>query len=71
MTLWPFPENALRKIAANAKSIIVPEMNWGQIVREVERILHRDVIQITQVDGEGMRPDTVLDGITPLMEVGE
>jgi 2-oxoglutarate ferredoxin oxidoreductase subunit alpha len=63
ITLWPFPEEALRKAAQGAKSVIVPEMNWGQIAREVERILHRSVLPIPQVDGEGMRPETILQAL--------
>lgn len=37
ITLWPFPEKQVAKAAQSAKAIVVPEMNCGQIVREVER----------------------------------
>jgi 2-oxoglutarate ferredoxin oxidoreductase subunit alpha len=37
ITLWPFPEKHVAKAAERAKAIIVPEMNCGQMVREVER----------------------------------
>jgi 2-oxoglutarate ferredoxin oxidoreductase subunit alpha len=37
VTLWPFPEKQVAKVAEQAKAIIVPEMNCGQMVREVER----------------------------------
>ncbi|CEP67015.1 Thiamin diphosphate-binding fold [Moorella glycerini] len=37
-TLWPFPANKIRSIAARSKKIIVPEMNTGRMVLEVERI---------------------------------
>ncbi|MEM2465721.1 MAG: 2-oxoacid:acceptor oxidoreductase subunit alpha [Candidatus Bathyarchaeia archaeon] len=37
ITLWPFPERHVTKAAEKAKAIIVPEMNCGQMVREVER----------------------------------
>jgi 2-oxoglutarate ferredoxin oxidoreductase subunit alpha len=37
ITLWPFPEKQVARIAESAKAIVVPEMNCGQIVREVER----------------------------------
>jgi len=37
ITLWPFPEKQVAKAAESAKAIVVPEMNCGQIVREVER----------------------------------
>ncbi len=38
-TLWPVPEGLIRKIAGNYDRILVPEMNLGQYVREIERIL--------------------------------
>jgi 2-oxoglutarate ferredoxin oxidoreductase subunit alpha len=37
ITLWPFPENHVAKVASQVKAIVVPEMNCGQLVREVER----------------------------------
>ena len=37
ITLWPFPEAHVARIAERAKVIVVPEMNCGQMVREVER----------------------------------
>jgi 2-oxoglutarate ferredoxin oxidoreductase subunit alpha len=37
ITLWPFPEEQVAEAAENAKMIVVPEMNCGQLVREVER----------------------------------
>jgi 2-oxoglutarate ferredoxin oxidoreductase subunit alpha len=37
ITLWPFPEKHVTKAAEKARAIIVPEMNCGQMVREVER----------------------------------
>ncbi len=37
VTLWPFPEPQVAKVAGYSKRMIVAEMNCGQIVREVER----------------------------------
>ena len=39
ITLWPFPEEALRDAAEGVRAVLVPEMNAGQLCREVERIL--------------------------------
>jgi 2-oxoglutarate ferredoxin oxidoreductase subunit alpha len=39
ITLWPFPETALRQAAAKARAVLVPEMNTGQLRLEVERVL--------------------------------
>ena len=37
ITLWPFPEKQVTRVAQQAKKLVVPEMNCGQLVREVER----------------------------------
>lgn len=40
ITVWPFPERRIAELAANAKAFVVPEINYGQIVYEVERCAH-------------------------------
>jgi 2-oxoglutarate ferredoxin oxidoreductase subunit alpha len=57
-TLWPFPEERIR--ALGARKIIVPELNRGQLVREVERVARVDVIPVNRVDGEVVRPEEIL-----------
>jgi 2-oxoglutarate ferredoxin oxidoreductase subunit alpha len=37
VTVWPFPEKRVAELAKKVKSFVVPEMNFGQIVLEVER----------------------------------
>ncbi len=37
ITLWPFPEEAVADVGERAKRVIVAEVNYGQVVREVER----------------------------------
>ncbi len=38
IVIWPFPEKRIREIAkSKVKSLIVPELNYGQIYYEVER----------------------------------
>jgi 2-oxoglutarate ferredoxin oxidoreductase subunit alpha len=34
---WPFPEKLIREVAETVKAFIVPEINYGQMVLEVER----------------------------------
>jgi 2-oxoglutarate ferredoxin oxidoreductase subunit alpha len=34
---WPFPEQRIRELARRVKAFVVPEINYGQIVFEVER----------------------------------
>jgi len=37
ITVWPFPEDRIRKLAGSVEAFVVPEINMGQIVKEVER----------------------------------
>jgi 2-oxoglutarate/2-oxoacid ferredoxin oxidoreductase subunit alpha len=57
ITLWPFPADALRAAAAGARAVLVPELNAGQLVLEVERVLrgHR-VVGLNRYDGEPIAP---------------
>ncbi len=44
VTLFPYPKDALRKVAEGAKRVLVVEMNTGQMLEDVERFLRRDVL---------------------------
>jgi 2-oxoglutarate ferredoxin oxidoreductase subunit alpha len=37
ITVWPFPEERIRELARGIRAFVVPEINMGQVVREVER----------------------------------
>ena len=37
ITVWPFPEDTIRELAAQVRAFVVPEINMGQIALEVER----------------------------------
>ena len=37
VVVWPFPEQRIRELAARVKAFVVPEINYGQMVLEVER----------------------------------
>lgn len=37
VTVWPFPERRIRELAPKIKGFVVPEINYGQMVYEVER----------------------------------
>ncbi len=45
ITLWPFPEESLRKAARNAKACLVAEMNAGQMIFDV-RLALKDSIPV-------------------------
>lgn len=37
ITVWPFPEKRVRELAKKVKAFVMPEINLGQMVLEVER----------------------------------
>jgi len=37
ITCWPFPEKRIKQLASKIKAFVVPEINYGQMVLEVER----------------------------------
>jgi len=70
LTLWPFPEEALRKAAKGKARVIVAEMTMGQLVLEVERVLHRDIELIPKYNGELLTSDEILDVINQKQTAG-
>ena len=64
-TLWPFPRRALEALPATVKELYVPEMNMGQIYREVLRVNQgrRNVKKINKVDGELITPQEILRAV--------
>jgi 2-oxoglutarate ferredoxin oxidoreductase subunit alpha len=65
ITLWPFPRRALEPIAQKAKKFIVPEMNMGQIYREVLRVNagRAKVVKVSRIDGELITPQEITDAL--------
>lgn len=61
-TLWPFPEKAVEKAAARGIPILVPEMNLGQAVLEVERLAagRSRVKHLSRVDGQLFTPHEIM-----------
>jgi 2-oxoglutarate ferredoxin oxidoreductase subunit alpha len=64
ITLWPFPDERVAKVAERAKAIVVPEMNCGQMVREVERAAKETpVVFLSKLGEEPHTPKEILDVI--------
>jgi 2-oxoglutarate ferredoxin oxidoreductase subunit alpha len=64
-TLWPFPYEAIKKYANQVKAIIVPEMNMGQLVGEVERVACKDtkVTPLNKFDGRMITPEEIISTV--------
>ena len=65
-TLWPFPEQAFLTATGNAKTIVVAEMNAGQLVLEIERIIagNATVVSACRYDGEVVSPGEIEAKVT-------
>ncbi len=75
LVVWPFPERRIRELATRPgmTGFVVPEMNMGQIVREVERSAGGCVptISLPHAGGTVHHPEEVLDAILRLAPVAE
>jgi len=64
-TVWPFAEEYVFELSKKVKAIIVPELNAGQIVREVERAAkgNCEVISVPHLGGAVHKPSVIFDAI--------
>jgi len=60
--VWPFPGQRLRKLSERAKAFVVPELNFGQVVLEVERIVkdRAETVLIPHAGGALHDPEDIL-----------
>jgi 2-oxoglutarate ferredoxin oxidoreductase subunit alpha len=63
ITLWPFPEQAVRDLAGQAQAFIVAEMNLGQVSRELERLVQQPVTGVFHAGGAMIPPDPIHQAI--------
>jgi 2-oxoglutarate ferredoxin oxidoreductase subunit alpha len=65
VTLWPFPEKEVQEVLSQAKQIIVPELNLGQVVSEVKKLnqWQTQIVAVNRVDGKNIHPDEILSAI--------
>jgi 2-oxoglutarate ferredoxin oxidoreductase subunit alpha len=62
-TLWPFPDDIIREKCARAKSVIVVELNMGQILREVKLAVDepQKVFLANRIDGVFITPTDIMN----------
>ncbi len=68
LTLWPFPSAQVNKVAKQVDTIVVAEMNLGQLINEVERAARgqAEIIGHLRADGEPIAPTALKDLLTRL-----
>jgi 2-oxoglutarate ferredoxin oxidoreductase subunit alpha len=68
ITLWPFPWGNLLPRLRQVKRVLVPELNRGQVAREVKRLgkgLTR-VETLNRIDGKLITPDEIVEQLVKL-----
>ncbi len=70
ISLWPFPEKQVQELAARVDSIIVAELNLGQVSREVERLIRRPVRGVFHAGGAMIPPEPIYDLIVEISRDG-
>jgi len=65
ISAWPFPEQHIRDLAGRVKAFVVPELNLGQMVREVERSAagKAKVVSVPHAGGTVHQPEVILKAI--------
>ncbi|MCK9296351.1 MAG: 2-oxoacid:acceptor oxidoreductase subunit alpha [Desulfobulbaceae bacterium] len=57
ITLYPFPRKAVEAVLAQCRRVLVPEMNMGQVIREVKRVNRTtEIVRHNRVDGQLITP---------------
>lgn len=63
-TIWPVPAKVIRQATSGIKRVLVVEMNLGQYVQEIERILpDKPVELLAQMDGRLITPQAIKEKI--------
>ncbi len=65
IVVWPFPERRIAELASRVKAFVVPEINYGQMVYEVERCAkgRAPAICVPHFGGGVHDPDDIADAI--------
>jgi 2-oxoglutarate ferredoxin oxidoreductase subunit alpha len=70
LVVWPFPETRLRKLVSQSgvKGFVVAELNLGQVVLEVERVVgHRvPTVLVPHAGGTVHHPEEILEPVLRL-----
>jgi 2-oxoglutarate ferredoxin oxidoreductase subunit alpha len=69
-TIWPFPEKMIRDLAKKVRALIMPEINYGQMVLELERCAGGfcPVRLVPHAGGAIIQPDRILTALKEAMK---
>jgi 2-oxoglutarate ferredoxin oxidoreductase subunit alpha len=71
LTIWPFPDDAVRKMLKNVDYVVVPELNQGQFLHELRRLVKSTtdskLIGLQRVNGTLITPTEILQKIKDVL----
>ena len=65
VTIWPMPEKEIRELLSRVRTVVVPEMNLGQLAGEVRKFNDYGckVLQANRTDGVLITPQQIIDAL--------
>lgn len=68
ITLWPFPGDMVARACRGKKTVLVAEMNMGQMVDKVREVSDgaADVVPVNRSDGDYLMPQQIVERIKAL-----
>jgi 2-oxoglutarate ferredoxin oxidoreductase subunit alpha len=68
VTLWPFPDKAIRSLGEKCPKLLVPEMNRGQVASLVKQHTHSQVTGLCQTNGEVIEPESIAKRVQEVLK---
>ena len=62
-SLYPVPRTTFSKALVGIKRVVVPEMNMGQYIQEIQRLIHTgvEIIGVNKMDTTLLSPDEIIE----------
>jgi 2-oxoglutarate ferredoxin oxidoreductase subunit alpha len=63
ITIWPFPDTQIEALCRSVKAVVVPELNQGQLICEIDRYVPTGVpvVGVNRFDGYLIEPSEILE----------
>lgn len=65
-TIWPSPQAKLKELSARFSKILVIELNLGQYVKEIERVMRKDIEFLGKANGRAISPSEIIERVRGL-----
>lgn len=66
ITIWPSPQKKLKELGERFDKILTIELNLGQYVNEIERIMKKDIRFYGKANGRAISPNEVIKAVRGL-----